>query len=246
MIIIMSLRSQGQEGRHESPAFKSSKRWTVCKRVWTVGIFMYTSYDTTSASQVSSSMSGSLFMSFAAETSSSIENWFRHQISWLRLKFKDSDLPQTQEKVFCNLLDKVCRVQWYFAWAQQLQLPSKKKNKTQKMARLMFKCSGPLSVWKLWVCVLRQNQFQFASTSHCAVNNGSLVANIQPMMDHNYNIMTVCNKVTLPHVISCFFTLDLIFLVESIKCARKITPTCFSFGVCVCVCVCDKTLHLLL
>lgn len=57
------------------------------------------------------------------------------------------------------------------------------------------------------------------------------MANIQPMMDHNYNIMTVCNKVTLPHVISCFFTLDLIFLEESIKCARKIIPMCIFVGV---------------
>lgn len=56
------------------------------------------------------------------------------------------------------------------------------------------------------------------------------MANIQPMMDHNYNIMTVCNKVTLPHVISCFSTLDLIFLEESIKCAGKIIPMCIFFG----------------
>lgn len=45
------------------------------------------------------------------------------------------------------------------------------------------------------------------------------MANMQSMMDHDYNIMTVCDKV--PNFLH--FTLDLIFLgeIESIKCGRK-------------------------
>lgn len=31
--------------------------------------------------------------------------------------------------------------------------------------------------WELQVCVLRQDQCQFASTRHCGVNNGDLVPN---------------------------------------------------------------------
>lgn len=52
--------------------------------------------------------------------------------------------------------------------------------------------------------LLRHNQFQFASTRQRAVNNGGLVANMQPVMDHNHTIMTECNEVTLPHVIFGF------------------------------------------
>lgn len=63
-------------------------------------------------------------------------------------------------------------------------------SRSKKRPDLCLSAPG-LSVWKLWVCVLRQNQFQFASTSHCGVNNGGLVANMQSMMDHDHNdIMT--------------------------------------------------------
>lgn len=30
------------------------------------------------------------------------------------------------------------------------------------------------------------------------------MANMQPVMDHNHTVMTVCNKVTLPRIIFCF------------------------------------------
>lgn len=71
------------------------------------------------------------------------------------------------------------------------------------MARLVSKCWG-LSVRAPPRSVLRHNQFQFASTWQRAVNNGGLVANMQPVMDHNHTVMTVCNKVTLPRIIFCF------------------------------------------
>lgn len=86
-------------------------------------------------------------------------------------------------------------------WENRVQVEGK------KVARRMFKCSeapGP-SAWKLWVCVLRQDQFQFASTSRCGVNNGGLVANMHSVMERGHNdIMIVCDKMALLRRISCF------------------------------------------
>lgn len=67
-----------------------------------------------------------------------------------------------------------------------------------------------LCVCELWVFVLRQNQFQFASTLHCGVNNGGLVANMQVVMDRNHSVMAGCNKVPL-----LLFTLGFIFFKEA-------------------------------
>lgn len=112
--------------------------------------------------------------------------------------------PPGEDVCGWNLIDEMDKDEKIGSRLEKKQTKKKQKNKE---ARLMFKCcrSLSLSVWKLWVCVLRQNQFQFASTSRCGVNNGGLVANMHSM-DGPPITMTrwqCATKLTVPRIIFC-------------------------------------------